>query len=560
MAEYDIGVCLFLVNEAKFLPYSVESFVNSSAVKKVVLVEGHVKGYPKKNVSKKGLSTDGSSKIAADLVKSSSKVEYIPMGWVDDKRNLQNEGFRRIRESLGEGAIYMLAGADEVYHPHELVALQQQFRENPRAKIVVYPFYHFWWRPDLVATGSSWSVLMHRAYRRPGLPMKFAHHAAPPADCGRGPKVHAKEGNRYVVACYHYVGMQDAEHILAKLELYKKRDGHRLNVTDTWSDWQWGDRTQWTHDGGSVKRFDGTHPAVIEKDVWSLTPRGLGGGLLPLPEVPWDKDGKAHVVMPPKNLGVFIEGRRIPDDPYVLGLLSDLVEHHEVTIYTLDGELEEAGKYKVRKFSSRAVNSHALVIVFVESFVWRPMGAPHVAIVWKKLDFEIDFSGYAVYQTPDVPSRYSVLPSTEKFLAQALESAERKVRTPKRKPRRAKVLPEDSGIVTPIPRGSVVDTMQVQIVNVTPEAWKRGSHYVGCFWADNRGHPYPGAPRTKGDLPREIKAGETLTCAVAVPRPPRDMENGFLKLCIDILDQGKSQWLGVGCQTPVRIRNWRIFR
>lgn len=558
MAEYDIGITCFFLNEQKFLPFSVRSFMESPAVKSVILVEGCVSGYPTDNVTKQGLSTDGSSEIAAELAKESPKVEYVPMGFVDGKRDLQNRGFHVIRARLGEAAIYMLAGADEVYHSHELVALQDCFKANPKAKIVLYPFYHFWWRPDLVATGSSWSVLMHRAYRRPGLPMAFAHHAAPPADCGKGPKIHAKKGGEYVCHCYHYVGMQDAPHIHAKLSLYHKRDGGRLKVTDTWSAWQWGERTQWTHDGGSVKRFDGKHPKVINPHVWNLTPRDLGGTLLPLPEVPWDGDGKSDIITPRKDVAIFLEGRTIPADLHVTGLIADLSTHHNVTIYTLDGELEEAGKYQVRKFKARDINRHHIVVLFPESFLLRPLGARHVAVLWKDLDFQIDPGGYVVYKLPGVKGDFPELPSVFDFVKGALALP---IADVKKKPHRRAVVPDVSEYsVAGRAKGPIAKKLRVKITNITAVDWVKGTHFVGCFWATGKSTLLGRAPRTKGDLPKDrIKVGETMTCDVAVPHPPKDMENGFLQLCVDVLDQGLGTWLNVGSRIPVQIKNWRIF-
>lgn len=562
MAEYDIGATIMFLNEEKFLPFSVRSFMESPAVKSIVLVEGCVQSQPRDRVSKLGLSTDGSSKIAVALAEESQKVEYVPVGFVESKKDLQNRGFHIIRARLGEGAIHMLAGADEVYHPHELVALQKQFKANPKAKQVVYPFYHFWWRPDLIATGSSWDVPMHRAYRRPGLPMLFGHHATPPADCGKGPKIHARHLNNYVCRCFHYVGMQDAPHIAAKLELYKSRDGHRLKVTDTWSHWEWGERTQWTHDGGSVRRFEERHPAVIEPQVWNLTPRDGEGKLLPLPKVPWDEDKIAHVVTPPKDIAVFVEGRTIPSDPYVTGLISYLQDHHKLTIYTLDGVLEDPGKYQVRKFKAHAINRHHAVILFPQSFVFRPLGAKHVAVLWKELDFQLDFTGYTVFRTPNVKSEYPEISAAAEFLREIAEAPTITTtsRRPKRPIARAEVLPKDGAIVAPR-RGVSSETILVKIVNVTSLDWKRGTHYVGAFWATNKGKIRGDAPRTKADLPiGKVGKGETLICNVTVPRPPDDVENGFLQFCVDILDQTAGRWLGVGTRLPVQIRNWRVIR
>ena len=360
MAEFDIGVCIFFLNAEKFLEYSLRSFMVSDVVKTIAVVEGCVHGYPKDRVTQDGLSTDASASIVERLSqgkRGGDKIVFEQVGWVEDKKDLQNRGFQIIRERLSETAIYMLAGADELYHAHELEALASFWRRHPKAKIVRWPFYHFWWRPDLVAVGSSWSVLMHRAYRRPGLPMIFSHHAAPPADCGRGPIIEAKDDNGdFIIHCYHYCGMGDARDIRARLVLYRSRDGHRLNVEDTWSRWQWGEPTQWTHGGGSVRRFDGSHPRVIEKKIWELTPRGDDGKLLPLPRVPWDEDETSHVVTPPRKIAVFFEGKTVPDDPYVAELLQAMNDQHEVMVFTPSGELGDASQHGLRhvmKFSAR---------------------------------------------------------------------------------------------------------------------------------------------------------------------------------------------------------------
>lgn len=567
MAEYDIGVCSFAVNEEKFIGYSIRSFMACKAVKMIVVVEGCVKGYPRKDVSSKGLSTDGTADIVRDLMKreNGGKIKFIQAGWVNSKKDLQNHGFQAIRQKLGEAAIYMLAGADELYHPHELVALQGMFKANPRAKIVLYPFYHFWWRPDLVCVGSSWSVLMHRAYRRPGLPMIFGHHAAPPADCGKGPRIHAKNARGdYIVKCYHYTGMHDKDKIDARLQLYKERDGHRLRVADTWNNWRWGLRTQWTHGGGSVRRFNGGHPAVIEPDVWKLTPRGINGELLPLPKVPWDEDDASRVVTPPKRVGVFIEGRAVPDNQHVTELLDSLSISHHLEVYTLNGDLDDASQYGfkgIRKFDSRELNRNDLVLLFPTTYAIRPPSsrpnAPHVAVLYKDMQPMPDLSGYTVFKTPDCPIEgLTVLPSAndlvDKGISMVKEGRVEHVAPPPRKTPtivRRPVVRDSAGIA-----GEVIP---VRIRNVTGQTWRRGDYLVGAFWCDSVfGKPHIQTPRTKADIPRDVPPNSYLEMEVPMPTPPQD---GNLLLRIDILDTVRNFWLGLGPQVPCFIRGGHVY-
>jgi len=565
VAKFDIGVCIFALNEEKFLPYSIRSFLGCEHVKTVAVVEGCVRSLSSEPTTKGGLSIDKSAEIVRDLMKGKDgeKIVFEQLGWVNSKRDLQNRGFQIIRSRLGEGAIHMLAGADEVYFPNELSRLREEFIKHPKAKIVKYPFYHFWWRPDLICTGSSWSVNMHRAYRRPGLPLQFSHHAAPPADCGRGPAEELSNG----VRCFHYTGMQDADKIAARLAFYKKRDGHRLKVTDTWSDWRWGQRTQWTHDGGSVLKFDGTHPPVIAKDVWNLTPRDTEGNLLALPGVPWDSDGTVKVVEPPKKVGIFFEGDSVPDNQYVVKLIDGMKRFHHVTAYTRTGKLSDAQQHglTVKKFSARDLNGNDVVVVFPKTFAFRPLSAPHVAVLWNRLRITPDFSGYAgVFEVPDLDAGVEKVPDAVTLIRMVAGKGKTlEVRAPKPT---LKVTPMRSAMSARQPqRGRGVsnkgglsgDVIRVQIKNITTQTWGR-NHLLGAYWCTASGTPIADAARTKISLAKDIQPGETLAEDVPVPRPPQEV--GILQLHVDILDRAAGVWLNCGiCFENAIVRSWRLI-
>ena len=568
MAEYDIGVCIFFLGEAKFLPYSIRSFLGCEHVKTIALIEGCAKSFSSERVTKKGLSTDGSAEIVRNLMKGEDgeKIVFEQLGWVNSKRDLQNRGFQIIRSRLGEGAIHMLAGADEVYFSNELSRLREEFIKHPKAKIVKFPFLHFWWRPDLICTGSSWSVKMHRAYRRPGLPLQFSHHAAPPADCGRGPIEELSNG----VRCFHYTGMQDADKIAARLAFYKKRDGHRLKVTDTWSNWRWGQRTQWTHDGGSVLKFDGVHPPVIAKDVWNLTPRSADGHLLALPGVPWDSDGAVKIVEPPKKVGVFFEGDSVPDSQHVVRLIDEMKRFHHLTAYTRTGKLSDAQQHglTVKKFSARDLNKNDVVVVFPKTFAFRPLSAPHVAILWTYLRITPDFSGYAgVFKVPDLDSEVETVPDAVTLIRRVagklrkppggipeptLRVKSLRSAAPAHQPQRSK---KSRGVSNT--GGLSGDVIRVQIKNITKTVWGR-NHLLGAYWCTASGTPMANAARTKISLAKDIQPGETLSEDVPIPRPPQEV--GILQLHVDILDRAAGVWLNCGiCFENAIVRSWRLI-
>jgi len=267
---------------------------------------------------------------------------------------------------------------------------------------------------------------------------------------------------------------------------------------------------------------------VIESQVWNLNPRDAGGQLLPLPEVPWDSDKESRVFTPPKNIAVFIEGKRFPDNSHVARLIAHFQDHHQLTVYTLDGVLEEPGKYQTRKFKAHAINKHDAVVLFPESFVFRPMGAKHVAVLWKKLDFPLDFTGYTVYRVPGVEGECQKLPAVAEFLheivkaptvmvSDARRDSPRKPRHPVaeiHRPRRPTTDRPDttgraSGFYIPGKR-AIRETLTVKIVNVTGADWEKGTHFVGGFWATHTGAVRGDAPRTKTGLPvAKVRPGET---------------------------------------------------
>jgi len=541
-------------------------------VKTVALIEGCVKSFSSEHTTKNGLSTDKSAEIVRDLMtgKDGGKIVFEQLGWVNSKRDLQNRGFQIIRSRLGEAAIHMLAGADEVYFPNELSRLREEFKKHPKAKIVKYPFLHFWWRPDLICTGSSWSVKMHRAYRRPGLPLQFAHHAAPPADCGRGPVEELSNG----VRCFHYTGMQDAEKIQARLAFYKKRDGGRLRVTDTWSTWRWGNRTQWTHDGGSVLKFDGEHPPVIAKDVWNLTPRDTEGNLLALPGVPWDSDSAVKVVEPPKKVAIFIEGDSVPDNQHIVKLIDGIKRFHHLVVYSRTGKLADAQQHglTVKKFAARDLNRNDVVIVLPRTFALRPLKAPHVAVLWKKLPVMPDFSGYAgVFQVPGGDFGVEKVPDAVTLIRRTVgkgKDISLEVRAPPKKttmqirPMRSAAPPRR---LPKVHRGRTVsssgglsgDIISVQLKNITSKTWGR-NHLLGAYWCTGSGTPIPTAARTKISLAKDVKPGQTLSEDVPVPRPPQEV--GILQLHVDILDRAAGVWLNCGISFENAIvRSWRLI-
>jgi hypothetical protein len=544
VAEYDLGVCIFALNEEKFISYAIRSFLASNVVKCVAVIEGHVKGYPTKGVSRKGLSTDGTAKVVKSI--KDDRVVFSQAGKVDNKAVLQNLGFDILQERLGLDAICGLAGADELYKPEGLRNVKKLFMADPALRCLGPKFNHFWWRPDLVATGGTWNVKMHRWYRLPGQRMKFTNHAAPPTGCNK-PKKETGE-----VEVFHYVGMADAPRIAAKLDFYRKRDGHRLNVVDTWSKWKYGTATQWTHGGGGAERFTGEHPEVIADKVWELMPKDANGKKLSLPSVPWDEKAPEKRDL---KIGVFLEDDRVPNHHAIHALMKELAKEHTVIIYPLGDTFPEAAEFglenNVRGFSAKGLNTNDLVILFPDTIAFTPIASKHIAVLWKKPSVNLNLSGYSVFEVPGLGLGYPPLPLPADFIKQCDKLAPEEMSrlrdpdepTPPRHPRPKPDLP-------PMPPKALnrdpalhTDTEFVYIRNVTAEIWKPNTHDVTVRWWNGLDTAeMTSAVKVNHPLPGTIRPGETLPMEVSIPRPP--IQAGFLTLVIDIRSGNRMMNIG----------------
>lgn len=260
--EPKIGVITIALNEEQFIKSSLRSTIKHKNIKKVAVVEGAVNLFPLSNEN--GLSIDKT----ADAVRTvqtepnGDKIIYERYGWANDKSELRN----RALTLLGNDITHVLVvDADEVYRQEDLDNLVQAMKDNPNTGVFLYPFYHFWKNKNLVAQGGQWDSQMFRCFRYADKTLHWNRHEAPVVNA-EGKFLNVVEGKVELdnVHVYHYGYCKDKANVLAKLEYYKKRDGHILDVKDTWSDWKEGDPTQPTHGGGTAVKFKGIHPPEVK--------------------------------------------------------------------------------------------------------------------------------------------------------------------------------------------------------------------------------------------------------------------------------------------------------
>lgn len=257
-----IGVITIALNEGKFIKSSLRSVIKHPNIKKVAVVEGAVNLYPRAN--DKGLSVDNMPKQIREVQAqdyNGEKIIYERYGWAKDKSELRN----RALTLLGKGITHVLVvDGDEVYKQEDLDNLVQAMTDNPKIGVFLYPFYHFWKQKNLVATGGQWDSQMFRCFKYSDKSLHWKRHELPVVD-KKNVFINVSDGKLELdnVHVYHFGYMKDQEDVKAKLEYYKKRDGHILNVKDTWSNWKVGEPTQPTHGGGQAVAFEGTHPDEV---------------------------------------------------------------------------------------------------------------------------------------------------------------------------------------------------------------------------------------------------------------------------------------------------------
>lgn len=264
--EPKIGVITIGLNEEKFIGASLRSMVRHPNVKKVAVIEGAVNLY-RYAANGEGLSGDNTAKEVQKVMteENGHKIIFERYGWAVDKSELRN----RALSLLGKDITHVLVvDADEVYRQDELDILVQAMRDNPLTGVFLFPFYHFWKQKNLIATGGQWDSQMFRCFRYGDKSLKWQAHNAPVKN-DRNQFINVAEGQMNVegVHVYHYSYMKEPMNVRNKLQYYKLRDGHVLNVQDTWTNWKPGDPTQPTHGGGTTTEFKGKHPDEVKNII-----------------------------------------------------------------------------------------------------------------------------------------------------------------------------------------------------------------------------------------------------------------------------------------------------
>jgi glycosyltransferase involved in cell wall biosynthesis len=259
--EPKIGVITIGLNEEQFIGASLKAVIRHRNISKVAVVEGAVNLFAHA-CDENGLSIDKTNKEILKIIslENGSKIIYERHGWANNKADLRN----RALKLLGNDIDYVLVvDADEVWKQEDLDLLVKTIKENHRIGVIKFPFYHFWKKKDQITTGSMWDSMLFRCFKFEDKSFHWGSHEMPVIN-NKGQRIDQVLGSivNKEIHVYHYGAMKDEKNIKDKLKFYAARDT-QLKVRDTFSKWKPGQDTQWTHGGGKVEEFKGTHPEEV---------------------------------------------------------------------------------------------------------------------------------------------------------------------------------------------------------------------------------------------------------------------------------------------------------
>lgn len=259
--EPKIGVVQIALNEEKFIQASLKSVIRHKNIKRVVVVEGCVR-LNEHSANDLGLSKDNTRDEVIKAMQSEygHKIVYERYGWAKDKSETRNRALTLLKDC----DYIMVLDADELWKQEDLDLLMKFIKNHPDVSLIWYPAYHFWKQKDLLAVGSQWEAPLFRFFKFYDKTLHWDKHNTPTVNKdGISVEKLGGEVKFNKVHFYHYGPMKDQKDILDKLKYYATRDKD-LTVKDTWTNWKKGQETSWTHQGGTVKKFEGTHPDEIE--------------------------------------------------------------------------------------------------------------------------------------------------------------------------------------------------------------------------------------------------------------------------------------------------------
>jgi len=256
-----VAVCIVL-NEEEYIEYALRSVYDF--VDYIIVIEGAVT-LCMNFANADGSSTDSTVDIIQSIPDPKDKIILEQGIWESKIAQRQRYLDIILQQNLAPDYILQVDG-DEIYPYATLVEIQRIIKKG-KTDLISTPFYHFWTSFQWRATGSIWSAPQLRCIRyRENLKYTRSH-------------IYPNYGNSDLLSqtnkrykhqvtknpIFHYSYVKPHYKIMQKLQFYRNRDGHRLNITDNWTTWKPGQITSCTHTAvnSSAELYEEGHPEVM---------------------------------------------------------------------------------------------------------------------------------------------------------------------------------------------------------------------------------------------------------------------------------------------------------
>lgn len=163
-----VSVCIIALNEAEYITHTLRQIYDWDCCHEIIIVEGSVSLYPKENLSKEGLSGDGTTALIQAFPDPKNKITYVN-GVFSDKIAQRNEYAKRVT-----GTHVLVLDADEFYTHESLDLLKEDIQNNPDAELFTFNFssdltkrtyYHLWYSFKDHVIGGYWNIPHNRIYK-----------------------------------------------------------------------------------------------------------------------------------------------------------------------------------------------------------------------------------------------------------------------------------------------------------------------------------------------------------------------------------------------------------
>jgi len=159
-----VTIAMIVLNEAEFIEKNLKQHYvwEGSDVHQIIIVEGSVELYPKRNITPQGLSTDKTAEIINNFPDPENKIEFIQGMW-KDKSHQRNQYAKRVSDNTD---YLIVIDCDEFYTKNNQRKISEFLKSDKKKHhSILFPQVHLWKSFKNQVVGGYWAVPHLRLYR-----------------------------------------------------------------------------------------------------------------------------------------------------------------------------------------------------------------------------------------------------------------------------------------------------------------------------------------------------------------------------------------------------------